>query len=623
MTTIRMKVLLGVFLWARLTCIGLAAIPPQVSYLLAMPKPSTHLYEVTVHVERVESPFIDVAMPAWTPGAYIVGNYARNVQEFSAQDGAGAALKFEKLDKQTWRISRGKDQTVDVHYKYYAGPSSSPAGGMGFTMTQLNSFHANFTGSSLFMYVVGKPPYPVEGPVKLTITPPPGWRIYTAMRKTADGHVFTAENYDTFVDAPAEISAEANQYDFEYSGIPYHVVVHGNGNLDPRKVVEDLKRGVAAAVDLFGAAPYADYTFFFHLRPGARGSGGLEHLNSTSISAGKYLFSNPAEYRRFLFVCEHEFFHLWNVKRIRPKVLGPFDYSMEQYTRDLYVSEGMTSYYGALLLKRSGLWSRKEYFDYLATQISTLQNNPGRHLMSAETSSWQTWTRSDNASNNTIDYYTKGELLGLILDLELRARTRNQRSLDDVFRYLLKTYGLPLPGFDDKNGFREAVELAARQGGAPDADFTAFFDRYVRGLEEIPWNNFLQTAGVVLEEKKDPPTPYLGLSSRTEENQLVVSGVRTASPAWDAGLDINDVLLALNDEKIDPALFNDRIKEMKIGDTVRFTLFRGDRLMTLPVQIGKEEKISYSVKEVKDASGEQQKVFKSWLNEQEFAAKEK
>jgi predicted metalloprotease with PDZ domain len=617
----RAQAFLIVLLPAILCLSSPAAGAPQVSYFLAMPKPSSHLYEVTVQLEGVEAPFLDVAMPAWSPGAYFVGNFGKNVQEFSPNDSHGSVLRFEKLDKQTWRIYRGMDRSVSVHYKYYAGPSGSPSGGMGFSMAQLDTFHASFTGTSLFMYVIGKNPYPVEGPVKLTVDPPPGWRVYTALPKTSQTNVFMAESYDAFVDAPAEITAEAKEYDFEYQKVPYHAVVHGNGNYDPNKLLEDLKRVVASAVDQFGGAPYSDYTFFFHLRPGARGSGGLEHLNSTSISAGKYLFTNPVEYRRFLFVCEHEFFHLWNVKRIRPKVLGPFDYSKEQYTRDLYVSEGMTSYFGALLLKRSGLWSPKDYLEYLATQITTLQNNPGRHLMSAETASWQTWYSSDNSSNTAIDYYNKGELLGLALDLELRARTGNRRTLDDVFRYLLKTYGLPQPGFEDTRGFQDAVELVAKEGGATDPNFNTFFDQYMRGVAEIPWNHFLHYAGLTLEEKKDKPTPYLGFGTRTEENQLRVSSVRTGTPAWDAGLDVNDVLLAWNDEKIDPGLFNDRIKEMKIGDTLRFTLFRGDRLLTVPVPIGREEKITYSIGAEKEAGRDQQKMFLNWLNEKEFPPK--
>ncbi len=590
---------------------------PQVSYELSMPKPSSHLFDVVMRIEGVETPNIQVAMPAWSPGAYIIGNYEKNVQEFTASDGAGKALAYEKTDKQTWKISRGTDGKVIVNYKYYGGPSASGRG-MGFSMTQLDATHASFTGTSLFMYLVGNSPYPANGSIRLKIDAPSGWRIYSPMRKTADPGVFEAPNYDTFVDAPTEVSPEAKEYSFEVDGVVHHIVFHGEGNYDPQRITSDLKQMVTTEVSLFGKPPYSDYTFFFHLRPGARGSGGLEHLNSTSISAAGYLFTNPAEYRRFLFVCAHEFFHLWNVKRIRPQILGPFDYTREQNTRDLYVSEGMTSYWAGLLLKRSGLWTRKDYFDYLSQQISALQNNPGRHLMSAEMSSWETWNRSDNAPNNTIDYYNKGELLGCLIDLELRSRTQNRRSLDDVFRYLLATYGLPNPGFDDKTGFLKAVELIAQEGGAADPSFQSFFDQYVRGVAEIPWNQFLNHAGLELEEKRDKPTPYLGFTFRTADNQMTISTITAGSPAWDAGLDINDVLLAWNGQKIDPALFNDRLKEMKIGDVIIFTLFHGERLLTVPVRIGQEEKVAYSIKEMSGASPEQQKIFLSWANEKEF-----
>ncbi|MDD5542730.1 MAG: hypothetical protein PHX83_06110, partial [Acidobacteriia bacterium] len=494
---------------------------PRVLYTVRMPQPANHLFEVTMNIEGVETPTLDVAMPAWSPGAYAVGNYERNVQEFSAADGAGKALAFEKTDKQTWRVNRGDDSTVIVKYRFYAGPAA-PGRGMGFSMTQLDLTHATVTGTSLFMYLIGQSPYPATGPIELTIDAPAGWNIFSPMRKTSRPNVFTAENYDTFGDAPFEVSPEAKEYSFEVDRVPYHIVIHGEGNQDPQKIVADVKRIVTTEVGLFGGAPYPDYTFFFHLRAGARGSGGLEHLNSTSISAAKYLFTNPAEYRRFLFVCAHEFFHLWNVKRIRPHILGPFDYTREQNTRDLYVSEGMTSYFAALSLKRSGLWSRKDYFDYLAQQISTLQNNPGRKLMSAEMSSWETWARNDNSPNTTIDYYNKGELLGWLIDLELRWRTENRRSLDDVFRYLFKTYGLPQPGFDDKTGFESAVELMAREGSAANPSFKDFFDRYVRGTEEIPWNQFLSHAGLELQEKKDKPAPYLGFTTRTADNQFTI-----------------------------------------------------------------------------------------------------
>ena len=593
---------------------------PTVSYLLAMPKPSSHLFVVTLRVEGLMIPRVDVSMPAWSPGVYRIGNYERNVQEFSATDGAGKAVPFEKTDKQTWRITRGGDSTVIVKYKYYAGPSAAPRD-VWLNMTQLDTSHASVTGPNLFMYVVGKSPYPLEGPIRLTIETPPGWMIYSPLKKTDQPNTFTAENYDTFVDAAFEVSPECKEYTFEADHTPYHIVIHGDGNYDPDKLSADLKQIVTTEAGLFGRPPYSDYTFFLHLRPGNQGSGGLEHLNCTSISAAKYLFNSPTEYQHFLSVCAHEFFHAWNVKRIRPQILGPFDYSKEQNTRDLYVSEGMTDYYRALLLKRSGLWSRKEYLDYLASQVSTLQDNPGRRLQSAEMSSWETWSRFDSPPNSTIDYYNKGELLGWLLDLELRARTQNRRSLDDVFRYLYQTYGLPKPGFEDRTGFESAVELIARQGGAADPSFKDFFDRYVRGVDEIPWNQYLNRAGLSLEEKRDKPEPSLGFTFRTADNLMTVSTVMTSTPAWEAGLNINDVLLAWNGEKIDPSLFNDRLKEMKVGDTIDFVLFRGDRLLRVPVRIGQDEKVTYTVSVRKEASPEEQKIFTTWANEKEFIIK--
>jgi predicted metalloprotease with PDZ domain len=208
-----------------------------------------------------------------------------------------------------------------------------------------------------------------------------------------------------------------------------------------------------------------------------------------------------------------------------------------------------------------------------------------------------------------------------LLDLELRARTQNRRSLDDVFRYLYQTYGLPKPGFEDRTGFESAVELIARQGGAADPSFKDFFDRYVRGVDEIPWNQYLNRAGLSLEEKRDKPEPSLGFTFRTADNLMTVSTVMTSTPAWEAGLNINDVLLAWNGEKIDPSLFNDRLKEMKVGDTIDFVLFRGDRLLRVPVRIGQDEKVAYTVSVRKEASPEEQKIFTTWANEKEYLIK--
>src|SRR5262249_1175270 len=314
---------------------------------------------------------------------------------------------------------------------------------------------------------------------------------------------FQAPDYDTFIDASIVAGSNFQINRFEYEGVPYSLVFIGHGDFDREKMTGDVKTVVSYLVDMMGGAPFKKYVFF--LRASARpGAGGVEHLNSTDISLAAYGTMLPASYSHFIFVIAHEFFHLWNVKRIRPAILGPFDYTREQNTRNLYVSEGMTSYWAAIGLKRSGLWSEQDYFDEFLKQLKQLQTSPGRHIMSLERSSWDTWNRSDDADNDSIDYYNKGELLGNILDLEIRYRTKNKKSLTDVFLYLLKTHGLPRPGFEEKRGFRDAVELITREAAPDNADFGDFFSRYISGVDEIPWNQFLDHAGLELQEKKGP-----------------------------------------------------------------------------------------------------------------------
>lgn len=428
--------------------------------------------------------------------------------------------------------------------------------------------------------------------------------------------------------------ANLDQTEFEYKGARYYLVFLGKGNYDRERITRDTKIYVSHFVDMMGGTPYKKYIFFLRARPGS-GSGGLEHLNSTDMSFSAWnSHSSWAIYSRFLFVGAHEFFHLWNVKRIRPAILGPFDYSREQHTRNLYVSEGMTSYWAAIGLKRSGIWSRKDYFNNLATQIGTLQSAPGRKIMSVELSSWDTWGVGDNAANNRIDYYNKGELLGNLLDLEIRHRTANQRSLTDVFMYLMKNHSLPKPGFEETRGFRDTVELIARQAAPSKADFADFFAKYVSGVEEIPWNDFLGHAGLELEEQKARPAPSIGITTGTSirsgggifgpaltplpEGQIAITGITPDSPAEQAGFDIGDVLVAMDGDRIESDTFERRFSEKKIGATIALTVLRRDRLLTINVTIGSQEKISYSIRERSDATDLQKQIFMSWLGEKRF-----
>ena len=606
---------------AALACAAQAQTGP-VSYTVTLDKqPTSHFLQISLTVNSAGAQSIDLAMPAWSPGAYGIHNAWRNVQEFSVRDENGAQLKFEKTDKQTWRIYGASGRTITPRYKLYL-------------QSDYTDEMCYLRGPSVFMYVVGKRPYPLDGAIKLKLEAPASWRIQTGMDAGSEQGTFAADNYDAFIDASIVLGPNWQETTFDDQGARYHIVFIGKGNFDKEKITRDFKQAVSYLVSMMGGPPYKKYVFFLQARPGTR-SGGLEHLNSTDMSFSAWqTHSSWQNYSRLLFVAAHEFFHLWNVKRIRPAILGPFDYTHEQNTRNLYVSEGMTSYWAALGLKRSGLWSRKDYFEELATQIKTLQSAPGRKIMSVELSSWDTWNRSDNGDNNRIDYYNKGELLGNLLDLEIRYRTNNQKSLTDVFLYLLRNYGLPKPGFEEVRGFRDAVELIVKQAAPDKSDFGDFFAKYVSGVEEIPWNEFFDHAGLILEEKKGPTETYFGITTGTAvptgagafgpattlvpEGQIAITAIAQDSPAASAGLDIGDILVSIDGDRVDPATLKQRLDEKKIGSTIQVAVLRRNRLITIPLTVGSNDPITYSIKEKPNATALQKQIFTSWLAEKSF-----
>ena len=577
------------------------------------PQPTSHMLHISMQLDGVRTPSVDVAMPAWSPGAYNIHNAWRQVQEFASVDGSGAAVKFEKVDKQTWRVFHGNGDKLTVNYNLYT--------------TDYNDEVCYLRGPQTFMYVVGNSPYPFGGPVTLKLNAPPTWRSQTGMESGAESNTFQAPDYDTFIDSSVVVGPDWEQTQFDYKGIPHYLVFIGKGNYNKQLITDDTKKVVSTLIDMMGGAPYKKYVFFLRARNGP-GSGGLEHLNSTDIVfSANATHASRANYSRFLFVVAHEYFHLWNVKRIRPQILGPFDYTHEQNTRNLYVSEGMTSYWAALGLRRSGLWTQQEYFEEVSTQIKILQLAPGRKIMSVELSSWDTWNQGNNVANNRIDYYNKGELIGNLLDLEIRHRTQNQRNLLDVFHYLYANNALPKPGFEEKHGFRDAVETITREAAPANSDYGDFFAKYVSGTAEIPWNDFLGHAGLVVEETPGAPQPYIGMdtgrsipsaapggaATTLPEGQLGVTNIKSGSSAAEAGLDIGDVLVAINGQQITANNFFDLWKEQKPGATATMAVMRRGSLKTVTVKIGQESSINYVIKELPNAGESQQKILTTWL----------
>jgi len=597
-----------------------ADVAPDIEYTVSMSKPHTHLLEVEIRISRPKEKAytFDLVMPVWTPGSYMVREFARHVQDFKATDHAGKELSWTKLDKNTWRVTTVNSLDWRATYKVYANELS-------VRTNELNSDHAFWNNAALLMYPRGY----LAAASTIQIVAPQPWKVATALppvrgRKNA----FRAENFDVLYDSPVEVS-NFKTIAFEVKGVPHRIIIDGDGNYDAEKMRADVKKIVETQVELMGGEiPYPDYTFFLHLRSNA--GGGLEHRNSTALGYPRFGFgpergeggsaAAPAAqqqrtYQGFLSLVAHEFFHLWNVKRIQPDTLGPFDYTKENYTKLLWVAEGITDYYDRLTLRRAGLISDQDYLRDTARAIEALQKTPGRLVQSLEESSFDAWIKyyrqDENSVNSQISYYDKGAIVGLLLDLEIRKQS--SKSLDDVMRYLYQEFYKKGRNYTPQD-FQKACELMAG------ASLEPFFSRYVRGREELDYNAAFAAAGLRLDTGGPASNPvalaekaYLGADLAQEQDRLMVKRVYAGSPAYDQGLNTGDQILALNNMRATKEFFDARLAEKRPGDLIMLTIFRFDDLSTLQVKLGRSPHGSYRIVAVEKPTPDQQRVYQSWL----------
>ncbi len=583
--------------------------PLKLQYTISFPQPHTHLYEVSFVIGNVTDKQLELAMPTWTPGSYLQREYARNVQDFAVRDEAGNPVRWEKTSKNVWLVSAGeadgRPRTFTASYRVYANELT-------VRTSHLDASHAYFNGASVFMFVRGA----LDQPCRLKVKAPAGWQVTTplALAPEADGY-YPAPNFDILVDSPVEVGTH-QILEFEVRGKKHRIAIWGDASYDEKRLKEDFARFIEQAAQIFGGLPYDHYTFITHLQPNI--GGGLEHLNSTTIQSRPDSFRTRRGYAGFLGLASHEYFHLWNVKRIRPKVLGPFDYEHENYTRALWLSEGCTDYYGSQLLRRAGLITPEEYLDGLGSLITGYEQTPGHLVQSAEAASFNTWIKEyrpdENSVNTAYSYYPRGDLLGWLLDFEIRARTNNTKSLDDVMRYLYENYALRSTGFPE-NELKGAFEKVAG------ADLTDFFNRYVSGTEEPDFNRYLQQAGLQL-NPVTLPSPYdepnvkrgaLGFTIRPNGNRAVVATVLSGTPAYDGGVNVDDELVAINGQRIDPNNYPTRIAILRAGEQIMLTLFRRDRLMTLNLAPALKPPDLYRVAKMKEMNAPQRALYEAWL----------
>jgi predicted metalloprotease with PDZ domain len=585
-----------------------------VSYELKFERPNSHLLDVTIHADALSGAAVDFAIPDWAPGSYYIENYAANVQRFRAHSAAGEELTWHKTDSQTWRIDLSGAKSVTVEYQVYANTLQN-------NIAQYNERHAFIGGPSVWMYIVGGK----DRATTLSIAAPSGWRVATGMEHTS-ATTFQAPNYDTFADCPLEISDFAEK-DFEVLGTKYHVIVHDvMGQKDFAKFVDDLQKAVAALVPVFQpvagtpgqAAPFKDYYFIFHVWP--KTGGGLEHLNSTQINfAADWDSTEPApgyvnRYDLKLFVSAHEFFHAWNVKRLRPLPLGPFDYSQMVHTPSLWISEGLTSYYGALALVHAGLITPEQYLDVIGQLITKFEAYPGRSERSIEDTSSDTWFpresvihQDNNLLNTWYSYYDGGQIMGHVLDFAIRHNTNNQKSLDDWMRSLYSRHALPKPGFEPDDAIKAASDVAG-------TDVSGIFHQYISGKEPIPYEQYFAYAGITVEKKLDSAKPWIGVdTTKNDDGRAKIRNITPGSPTESAGLDRDDVIYALDSHAVDFDGFAKEIATRKPGDTVRVTVLRLGEFKDFSVALKTSPYPTYTLKPMEHPTDQQKAIYNSWL----------
>lgn len=578
-----------------------AIAPPEISFTVSMPKPYTHLLEVEMRVRAERLPAeLNLIMPVWSPGSYLVREFERHVQDFAIADGGGRALAWAKVNKDTWRVETNGARELRATYRVYANDLS-------VRTNDLNDRHAYWNNVALLMYPEGS----LSASPTLTVVPFGNWKVATGMPAVpGKANTFRAENFDVLYDSPVEVS-NFKVVSFEVRGVPHRVVIDGDGNYDLERMRRDVQKVVEQEVAMMGEIPYHDYTFLLH--SAYKNDGGLEHLNSTSLIVERNRFHSDEDWKDFLQLVAHEFFHLWNVKRIRPDALGPFDYTKENYTRLLWVAEGITQYYAPLSVRRAGLISDEEYLGTITNDIAELQNTPGRLQMSAEEASFDAWIKyyrpDENAVNSQVSYYTKGALLGLLLDLEIRKDSKGAKSLDDVMRYLYAEF------FKKNRNYTPAdFQRACEQMAGTSLD--NFFARAVRGREELDYNAALNAVGLQLgEDPAHPPAErnYLGANLTQEGDRLMIRSVTSGGPAYEQGLNSGDQIVALDGQRVNQQSFLARLSEKHPGDTLNLTLFRDDDLRTFAVKLGKRAVLDYRLVPVKQPTPEQMKLYKDWL----------
>jgi predicted metalloprotease with PDZ domain len=555
-----------------------------IRYTLSFPAPQTHYVHVRAEVPTSGRDSVELSMAVWTPGSYLVREYPRHVEGVAAESPDGVSLSVEKSAKNRWRIMTGGAPVVIVTYRVYGRE-------MSVRTNWIESGFAFVNGAPTFLTLAGEPSRPHE----VTIVPATGWmRSVTALETGPRDHVYCAPDYDTLVDSPILVGNPA-VHEFAVDGTPHLLVSEGDTTFfDGARAVKDLEAIVRAHKEFWGTLPYDRYVFINLITDAG---GGLEHARCSVLMTNRWATRTRKAYLNWLELASHELFHVWNGKRLRPIELGPFDYEREVHTTSLWAVEGITDYYGDVLVHRAGLSSPQEFLDSLSDKIEEVQTTPGRAVRSVSLASLDAWIKlyrpDENSPNTTISYYTKGAVVAFLLDAEIRRATTGTRTLDEVMR---EAY----PLYSGARGFT-AAELRALTERVAGTDLSAFWRSAIEGTDELDYTDALHVFGLrftpITASPTDRPKAWLGATTRVDAGRLLVAQVRRHTPAFSAGLNVDDEIVAIDEVRVRSDRFEERLEQYTPGDQITMLVARRDRLLSLNVTFGAEPPRSWRLEE--------------------------
>ncbi|GAB3914528.1 M61 family metallopeptidase [Mucilaginibacter boryungensis] len=571
----------------------------QINYTLSFPEAQAHYMDVEMNISGISQPFIDLKMPVWTPGSYLVREYAKTLESLTAEHN-GKNLSARKINKNTWHVMLEGAQQVKVKYRLYC-----------FEISVRNNFVSSaqgfIVGANTFLFPAGM----LDNPSTIHIKPYKNWNKVSTSLDMVGNDPFTihAPNYDILYDSPIEVGTQ-DVFGFEAAGVKYEVAMCLGGNYDKERIKKDLKKLVEKETDIFGENPNKRYVFIVHNY--AKGGGGLEHLSSTVLGLPRDTYNTEAGYQRFLGLAAHEHFHLWNVKRLRPIALGPFDYETENYTTDLWIAEGFTNYFDNMVVHRLGLYTTENYFAALCTDINLIENSPGNKIQPLYEASFDAWIKyyrpTENSVNAGVSYYSKGSVAAMMLDLEIIQDSKTRYSLDDVMKYMYtEYYKVKKRGYTDEE-FKQGLEKYAGK------NLDDFYEKYIYGLADVDYNKYLGYAGLeLIDDLAKSNQPALGLTTTVTNNKVIITTVIRNSSAWIDGLNVNDEITAIDGQQVMDV--NAFIAGKKIGDKVIVNVTRDGLPLALPVTLLKNKQVKYRIASISNPSAQQIAVREKWLKQ--------